>query len=332
MTGTAYDPFARGPFAAGVRTLDAFDAARARVFPLELWYPARGDTGTPELRDAPPLDGTLPLVAFSHASGGGRRGSSFLCTHLASHGYVVAALEHSEAIAPELARTADETPERRAARIEGWIANRVPDVRFVLDHLLAVADLGRNTTLDATRIGLAGMSFGGWTALAAAGEDARVRSVVALAPAGSTQRMPGMIPAELHFEGRRAVPALYIVAENDASLPLRGMEELYARAPAPKRIVVLRRADHMHFMDDTETRHEATRTATFPGELAWLPAAMRPIGELVSGEEAHAAVRGLATAHFDATLRDRAEACALLAGDLDAALARRGFAAYSPRE
>ena len=34
-----------------------------------------------------------------------------------------------------------------------------------------------------------------------------------------------------------------------------------------------------------------------------IPAAMRPMAELASGERAHAFVRGLTLAHMDATLR-----------------------------
>ena len=35
-----YDPFVRGRFLVGVRTIQARDMARARLFPCELWYPA----------------------------------------------------------------------------------------------------------------------------------------------------------------------------------------------------------------------------------------------------------------------------------------------------
>src|SRR6266511_3204777 len=35
-----YDPFAAGPFPVGVRTIQAPDPARGRLFPCETWYPA----------------------------------------------------------------------------------------------------------------------------------------------------------------------------------------------------------------------------------------------------------------------------------------------------
>jgi predicted dienelactone hydrolase len=40
--------------------------------------------------------------------------ATFLTTHLASHGYVVAALDHSEAFVPELRRPPDETASQKA--------------------------------------------------------------------------------------------------------------------------------------------------------------------------------------------------------------------------
>jgi predicted dienelactone hydrolase len=83
-----------------------------------------------------------PLIIFSHSSGGHRRSATFLCVHLASHGYVVAALDHSEVVATELARRDGESGAERAARIDAVIANRVPDVRFLLDHLLLVRQRG----------------------------------------------------------------------------------------------------------------------------------------------------------------------------------------------
>ena len=45
-------------------------------------------------------------------------------------------MNHSEVVAPELAPPPDETAEQKAARLQGVIGSRVPDVRFLLDHLL----------------------------------------------------------------------------------------------------------------------------------------------------------------------------------------------------
>ena len=115
---TEYDPFARGPHPVGVRTIDVPDAARDRVVPVEVWYPATDGYAGQDLddatrdafelmpglpasrqdavRDAEPAAGPFPAVVFSHGFAGHRRQTTHLCTHLASHGYAVAAPDHVE--------------------------------------------------------------------------------------------------------------------------------------------------------------------------------------------------------------------------------------------
>jgi predicted dienelactone hydrolase len=342
-----YDPFLRGRFPVGVRTIEARDAVRERRFPIEIWYPAAarhlgqdlaGETQdafvggwdpTPRrqmaVRDAEPPPGRCPLIVFSHASGHHRRGATFLCTHLASHGYVVAALDHSEIVAPELGRREGETVEQRATRVQAVIEARVPDARFLLDRLLGPTE-GETPALDAERIGIVGHSFGGWTALATPETDARIRAVVALAPGGSSRPKPGIIPAQLRFAWGRDVPTLYLTGENDIYIPLAAVRELYQRTGATKRLIVLRRADHLHFMDRVEEEHEASRGLPWTGELAWVASEIRPIGELCSGEQAHLFARGLTLAHLDDALRGDADARRFLDGDVIGELARRGVA------
>jgi hypothetical protein len=115
-----------------------------------------------------------------------------------------------------------------------------------------------------------------------------------------------------------------LVAANDVYLPLAGTYEIFEKAPAPKQMVILRRADHMHFMDDVEKLHETARTTSpLTAELTWIPKDMQPIGELCSGEQAHVFVRGLTLCHVDAVLKRREEARRFLVGDIEAELARR---------
>lgn len=109
----AYDPFVRGRWPVGVRTIQALDTVRNRLFPCEVWYPAAArhagqdiapatqdvfsvpPGGTPRrqmaVRDATAEPGSYPLILFSHSSGGRRRQSTFLCTHAVSHGCSIAA-------------------------------------------------------------------------------------------------------------------------------------------------------------------------------------------------------------------------------------------------
>jgi hypothetical protein len=216
------------------------------------------------------------------------------------------------------------------------IASRVPDVLFLLNHLLGNASpFGDEVSklearVDQNQIGIVGHSFGGWTALAVTEVEQRICAVVALAPGGSSQPRPGILPVKLNFNWGREVPALYLVAENDVSLPLAGMYELFERTPAPKQMFVLRRADHMHFMDEVEAMHEAVRTMPWTGELAWMPKEMLPIAELSSGEQAHLFVRGLTLCHFDAVLKQEEKAQQFLQGDVEAELARRDVSVKKP--
>ena len=196
-----------------------------------------------------------PLVIYSHASGGHPRQSSFLCEHLAAHGYFVAAVQH-----------------RRSGPVDELIAERVPDIRALIDHAVATYPV------DASRIGLLGWSFGGWAVLATPEQDDRVSSIVALAPAGARDPLPGIIRAQLTFAWSRPIPTLVLAAERDQFIPLDRVEDVFVRTPEPKRMAVLAGADHSHFADEVP-----------------------PTGP--SAEVAHAFAREHVLAHFDATLR-----------------------------
>lgn len=305
------DPFVPGPFPVRARTVSARDAARNREFPCEIWQP-----------DAA---GPWPLVLYSHPSLQHRRSATFLCEHLASHGYLVAGLDHSEVVAPELARRDGETDQEKLARMHALIASRVPDVLFLLNFVLAQDDL----QIHAARIGMVGHSFGGWTVLEAAAADPRIGAVVALAAGVGSNPRPGILPLKLTYSW--GVPTLYLVAENDACLPLAGMHETFDKTTAPKLMLTLRRSDHMHFIDNVAEFHEKFRTMAAPEPLASIQRDMLPMAELCSGEQAHLFTRGLTLAHFDAVLRESDEARQLLAGDVHAELASRGVEAVVRR-
>jgi dienelactone hydrolase len=227
-------------------------------------------------------------------------------------------------VAPELARREGETQEQKAARGDAVVASRVPDVRFLIDCMLSD---GAGLSLDPERIGVVGHSLGGWTALATPDDEPRIRAVVALAPGGASRPRPGILRGKLPFYWGRDVPVLFLVAENDVCLPLDGMYEVFERTPASKQMVVLRRADHMHFLDQVEEMHEMLRQMPMPPELKYLAEEMRPIAELCSGEQANFFVRGLTLCHFDAILKSSEEARRFLASDIAALLAARGVEA-----
>lgn len=346
----AYDPFVRGNFPVGVRTFNWADPTRNdRLHTVEAWYPAteahRGhdlaevtrDTyelipGFPPgwqdaVRDAAPRAGRHPLVVFSHGFGAHRRQSTFLCTHLASHGYVVAAMDHAgntifETVQWMMAAQMGQPPPDPDAILAEAIPARPADVSFVIDRLLAGVE--GIPELDAERIGMSGHSFGGWTTLMVTGRDPRVRAALALAPAGGWTPLPGeALRDALDFAWGRDVPTLFLVADADTILPLRGMHELLERTTSPKRMVVLENADHMHFCDQIEQIHELFRMMP-PPIFDQVAGAIKPIAELCAPEGAYQFVRGLGLAHMDAHLRGDEAAAGFLAGDLVEAFRKRG--------
>lgn len=115
---------------------------------------------------SPAAGGGFPLVLFSPGWAAPPNSYLFAGARLASHGYVVAAIQHyGEGWWPWS---------------EGWhddsvtLTNRPLDLSFVLDALVARSDDPDDllaSTIDAERVAAGGHSFGGYTALVLAGGD-----------------------------------------------------------------------------------------------------------------------------------------------------------------
>src|SRR5215470_7458605 len=96
-----------------------------------IWYPAVAGTGTEEAlgrRDADAVDKRFPWIVFSHGSCGLPTESSYLTKALASRGVIVAAPSHT-------GNTKNDPT--CAANFADSFANRVPDVQFIIDTMLA---------------------------------------------------------------------------------------------------------------------------------------------------------------------------------------------------
>lgn len=129
---------------------------------IGVWYPTDAPAAprafrefTQDVAPAGPAAGSgLPLVVFSHGTGGWYGEHYDTALALAHAGFVVAAVSHT-------GDTYDD--HSRAASIMG----RPPQVRRLIDYMLAEwPDHGR---IDAARVGVFGFSAGGFTALVAAG-------------------------------------------------------------------------------------------------------------------------------------------------------------------
>jgi predicted dienelactone hydrolase len=348
-----YEPFARGPHPVGVRSADLADAGRDRRLAAEIWYPAAADhrgrdldpdtcdryellPGLPlvtqeAVRDAALAAGCFPLVVFSHGYGGHRRQSTFLCTHLASHGYVVAATDHTgntirDVIEHTLAARAGRPVPDFVEHLLDVARQRPVDATWLIDRVLEGTAGEVGASVDRDRIGMAGHSFGGWTTLATTGRDPRIRAALALAPAGGhLASLPDPLAAVLDLAWSRDVPTLFVVADRDSILPLPAMHDLFARTRTTKRMVVLRNTDHMHFCDRAAQAHEMFRAFPPPGFFENASKATVPFAELCPEVPAHDAIRALGLAHLDAALKGHAPAAEFMRGDPAARLGSRGI-------
>jgi predicted dienelactone hydrolase len=348
-----YDPFTRGPFPAGVRSLHLTDTSRdERPVPVEIWYPATESYNGKDLaedtrdrfeafpgfpgasqdavRDAAPRVGSYPLVGFSHGWGGHRRQSTFLCTHLASHGFAVAAVDHAgntvaDVVRIGLAKRAGRSQTNAATELRVAVDIGPEDVSFMLEQILSGAAAELASLIDAERIGMMGHSYGGWTTLTMAARDPRIRAALALAPAGGASSFrTNPLKDALRFNWSRDIPVLFIAADHDSVLPLPGMYELFESIRVRgKKMVVVHGADHFHFVDRAEQVHEFMRAGSFRpfDRIAHM---MRPIAELSQAQDVYLAVSGLSLAHMDSALNGSSAAAQFLAGDIPATLADRG--------
>jgi predicted dienelactone hydrolase len=167
-----------------------------RPLTVEVWYPAKpGNPPTPYrvfLRDGEtevtingrasraaepdPSGAPYPLVLISHGYPGNRFLMSHLGENLASKGYVVASIDHT-----------DSTYRTRAA-FASTLVNRPLDQIFVLDEMAKLA-ADRESFLgglaDTDNTGLIGYSMGGYGAVITAGGGITAQAVEEGAPAGT---------------------------------------------------------------------------------------------------------------------------------------------------
>lgn len=326
---------ARGPHPVGVTSLELADPERpGRRLATDVWYPARPEgyadhepadhpIGAPhEARtDAPPAAGLgpLPLVAFSHGNSGLRRQSTFLTSHLASWGLVVTAPDHAGNTFFEMVGITSEEERVRVHRQAR--SDRPRDLGAAIDAVASPGpDPARWPQVDASRVGVLGHSFGGWTALKMPARDPRVRAVCGLAPASEAfVGRRAFEPGELPFP--HALPTLVVAALEDVLVDVdTSIRPLFARLGAPSLLVGLRDTDHFHFCDHLELLHGLHERS---GKRPKQTRSTRSYPELLEEARTHRALRALVTLFFVGSLGSD---LASLGGSDLASLDRSGLA------
>jgi predicted dienelactone hydrolase len=133
------------------------------------------------LRDAQPdrSEGKYPLVIVSHGYPGSRLLLSYLTENLASKGYIVVSIGHTESTYSD------------RAGFQSTLLNRSKDVLFVLNQMTAFSDQGSKHFLsgivDTENTGIVGYSMGGYGVLnvAGAGYSQKMDSTFATLSGGS---------------------------------------------------------------------------------------------------------------------------------------------------
>ncbi|MFF3215741.1 alpha/beta hydrolase family protein [Streptomyces sp. NPDC002886] len=245
--------------------------------------------------DAPVAGGgeRFPVVLFSPGSGGVRTQNTAWAEELASHGYLVAALDHpydsavvvladGRTIRATVASSGDRDRDEELAA--GWTAVRAADLGFVLTELerLDRAETADPLTgrLDTGRAAVAGHSLGGAAALQAARQDRRFGAVVDLDgyPHGPTA--PAL-----------EQPALALTQEITAGTDPRYLPRLtdaLEHSTATSYRLAVPGAGHLTFMDG-------------PLYLPPLPSIVGTLGRA----ESPRVVAGATLTFLDAVLRDR---------------------------
>ena len=258
-----------------------------RPLTLEVWYPAIRPGKKPEittyqdvlgsgpddpdrplipfeftgraLRNARPYDkeGAYPLVIVSHGYPGSRVLLTYLTENLASKGYVVVAIDHTESTHADKVGFAS------------TLLNRTLDINFVIDHMAQrAASKGKRFlagVVDAEKTAVIGYSMGGYGALIAAGAgisataavngwvpgnkleifqdenpvyesllDSRIKAIVPFAPWGGhygTWDLAGL-------EGIK-VPSFFIVGNQDRTANYDGVDFLFQNVVNSDRYILI---------------------------------------------------------------------------------------------
>jgi predicted dienelactone hydrolase len=218
------------------------DASGSSRVAITVWYPTPDGAGEKPLLIAPPdrplfasgqaapdapvQDGHHPVVLLSHGFGGTARSMGWFGTALANAGFVVIAVDHpgTNGLGPITVTGA------------AWWWERAEDLKAAWAAMRQDAVIGPH--LDASRLGVAGFSAGGFTTLVAAGARVDVDHFVAFCKAHPDE---GVCAPQLEAPGLSARDADTFLADPKvrARLPdapadhaIPGVRAAFAMAPA----------------------------------------------------------------------------------------------------
>ncbi len=284
-----FDPSAPGVNQYEVLGLQLNDQKRNRKIPVDVYW---SNASTTE----------KPVIVFSHGFGSVRTDMRYLAQHLASHGYIVAALEHPGS---------NETNTNLAIKNNTKLIqpqeflDRPKDISFVLDELEKLNQTSTSPLqgkVSSNNAMVIGYSFGGGTALAIAGAELELEElkqrckknvtgfsfgetlqcVAQELPANKYQlrdprikRAIALSPTSSLMFGKNGlrqvqVPTLVWAASADKTLPALPEQVIgFTKIPSPKWLVGVLGGTHLSVKDPSTTMDQAQKpnTALFGGEV-----------------------------------------------------------------
>lgn len=294
-------------------TLASDMGARIGMPGFTLWNLSRAGTHSAASPSFNQRQGRAPLLLFSHGFGGTRMQNTFEFEQLASHGYVVASVEHPYSSVGTVLPDGRHDPLTTAAMMQSDTGRRrllgiwTADMRFALDRLTSgkTHDAADSVTghLQVDRVGVFGHSFGGAAAAETVARDQRVKAGIDMdgPPAGVAAR-DGLDRPFLVF--RSGHP-------NPDSLPDAVLERRYGTTSRDSVRAIYRRFDarvnSLLQFGGTEVRMDGTAHLNFSDMPLWSPFLMRRLGLVGSDDitDVHAAITALTMRFFDQYLRER---------------------------
>ncbi len=226
------------------------DKSRARALPLKIYYPDEKGKA-------------CPVIVFSHGLGGTCEGYSYLGRHWSQNGYISVHVQHPGS--DDSAWRGQTDPYQSMKKASMSLANMIArpiDIKFAIDSVLAMngnPDSPLFKLCDPERIGVAGHSFGAYTALASAGrtfpiqredgfnfKDSRIKACIAMSPPAK------MKDAENGSYAKFAIPCMVMTGTLDDS-PIGDTKAgdrripFDAMPPGDKYLLTFIEGDHMIF-------------------------------------------------------------------------------------
>lgn len=208
-----------GDLPVGVRTLSItndnaldltnFTTTTKRDLTLEIWYPALASKSNKlasyqavtrshkqfslqgqAFRNANiATDNKYPLIVLSHGYTGDRTLMFYLAEHLASHGYIVVAIDHTDSTTQEI--------DFKKAPFAGFVStliNRSKDQQFILDYFSTTKSFIQSQ-VDTNNSGVIGYSMGGYGAINTVGGCYQFTPEILTAFGIPKEMIPNMINA-----------------------------------------------------------------------------------------------------------------------------------------